>query len=201
MKIVSPLLALLLLVSCQNSSVTELQSGIDRQWIGGGEYRVLVMSNAASPKIRTMLEDHMVESLQLEGVNASVSYTTLPSVTSMNVETMNSYLAGNAPAAILFMRIGNVQKTETSKKRSSSALTDELLGASAPGLWETNISTIVTNYLFVSGEREPVWMNAIQVDADVDHISSAVDKYITQEFEKMMEAGIVKHLKHPSIHP
>ena len=201
MKIVSPLLALLLLVSCQNSSVTELQSGINRQWIGGGEYSVLVMSNAASPKIRAMLEDQMVESLQLEGVNASVSYTTLPSVTSMNVETMNSYLAGNAPAAILLMRIGNVQKTETSKKRSSSALTDELLGASAPGVWETNISTIVTNYLFVSGEREPVWMNAIQVEADVDHISSAIDKYVTQEFEKMMEAGIVKHLKHPSIHP
>jgi hypothetical protein len=153
------------------------------------------MANAAQPKIRAMLEDQMAEALQSEGVNASVSYTTLSSVTSMNAEIMNSYLAGNAPAAILFMRIGNVQKTETSKKRSSSALTDERLGASAPGIWETNISTIVTDYLFVSGEREPVWMNAIQVEADVDHISSTIDKYVTQEFEKMMEAGIVKHLK------
>jgi hypothetical protein len=195
MKICSPLLTLFLLVSCQNSSVTELQSGINRQWIGGGQYSVLVMANAAQPKIRAMLEDQMAEALQSEGVNASVSYTTLSSVTSMNAEIMNSYLAGNAPAAILFMRIGNVQKTETSKKRSSSALTDERLGASAPGVWETNISTIVTDYLFVSGEREPVWMNAIQVEADVDHISSTIDKYVTQEFEKMMEAGIVKHLK------
>jgi hypothetical protein len=195
MKICSPLLTLFLLVSCQNSSVTELQSGINRQWIGGGQYSVLVMANAAQPKIRAMLEDQMAEALQSEGVNASVSYTTLSSVTSMNAEIMNSYLAGNAPAAILFMRIGNVQKTETSKKRSSSALTDERLGASAPGIWETNISTIVTDYLFVSGEREPVWMNAIQVEADVDHISSTIDKYVTQEFEKMMEAGIVKHLK------
>ncbi|MFQ3242486.1 MAG: hypothetical protein ACI9JZ_002182 [Lentimonas sp.] len=195
MKICSPLLTLFLLVSCQNSSVTELQSGINRQWIGGGQYSVLVMANAAQPKIRATLEDQMAEALQSEGVNASVSYTTLSSVTSMNAEIMNSYLAGNAPAAILFMRIGNVQKTETSKKRSSSALTDERLGASAPGVWETNISTIVTDYLFVSGEREPVWMNAIQVEADVDHISSTIDKYVTQEFEKMMEAGIVKHLK------
>ncbi|MFQ3224487.1 MAG: hypothetical protein ACI8Z5_000737 [Lentimonas sp.] len=195
MKICSPLLTLFLLVSCQNSSVTELQSGINRQWIGGGQYSVLVMANAAQPKIRAMLEDQMAEALQSEGVNASVSYTTLSSVTSMNAEIMNSYLAGNAPAAILFMRIGNVQKTETSKKRSSSALTDERLGAFAPGVWETNISTIVTDYLFVSGEREPVWMNAIQVEADVDHISSTIDKYVTQEFEKMMEAGIVKHLK------
>ncbi|MFQ3270593.1 MAG: hypothetical protein ACI9A1_000909, partial [Lentimonas sp.] len=79
MKICSPLLTLFLLVSCQNSSVTELQSGINRQWIGGGQYSVLVMANAAQPKIRAMLEDQMAEALQSEGVNASVSYTTLSS--------------------------------------------------------------------------------------------------------------------------
>ena len=186
------LLTLLLLVSCNSTSLTQINTGSDPTWAGEEEYEVLVAIRLYNPEMRVMFERQMAEGLKAEGINAVPSYTVMPQLSSLNAETFARFLDASPQLAVLFAQATTVQKEQTNSNKEESSLFENLLGNAQ---WDTTFIARMESALYVHGRIDAVWWNRTRLEAKEKKVKEVADRFVSSEIKAMKQGGAINRLK------
>ncbi len=185
-------LALLLLVSCNSTSLTQVNTGSDPTWMGEEQYEVLVAIRLYNPEMRAVFEQKMAEKLKEEGINAVPSYAVLPQLSSLNAQTFARFLDASPNLAVLFAQATTVSKEQTNSNTDESSLFANMLGG---GQWDTTFIAGIENALYVHGRTDAVWWNRTRLEAKEKKIKDVADRFVGNEIKAMKQGGAIKRLK------
>lgn len=186
---------LVLLVSCKSSTNLEPQkSNSDANWEGQETYQVLVSARFFNPQLRQYYETEMTRSLQAKKISAVASFTVFPNLTAINAKAIQDIMKSRPDVAVLFTEANAVNRDQQSSGGEASSIFSKLRRGNATD-WNTQISAIMQNSLFVSGQETAVWWNSTKLVTGESDARNAIKKLIQLEIKEMEKSGVIERLK------
>lgn len=186
---------LFLLVSCKSNTNLEPQySNSDANWEGQQTYQVLVSARFFNPQLRQYYETEMTRGLQAKKVSAVASFTVFPNLNAINAKSIQDVMQSRPNVAILFTEANAVNRAQQSSDGEAGSIFSKLRGGKTID-WNTQISAVMQNSLFVSGQETAVWWNSTKLLTDEADARNAIKKLVQLEIKEMEKSGVIERLK------